>query len=157
MKMAAMGILFWLLPLVARGQESKPPQLQLRDINGRQFRLSDYKGKIILINFWATWCPPCRVEIPDLIRLQRKYRAKGLQVIGVAYPPEELAKVRRFARRAKINYPVMLGTKETKLLFTQSETLPMTIVIGRDGNIRDTIEGILLPEEFEREVLPLLE
>jgi thiol-disulfide isomerase/thioredoxin len=157
MKMAAMGILFWLLPMVALGQASKPPPLQLRDINGRQFRLSDYKGKIILINFWATWCPPCRVEIPELIRLQRKYRANGLQVIGVAYPPEELAKVRRFARRAKINYPVMLGTRETKLLFTPSETLPMTIVIGRDGNIRDIIEGIVLPEEFEREVLPLLE
>jgi peroxiredoxin len=151
-----MGILLWLLTFVVLGQDSRAPQLQLREINGRQFRLSDYKGKIVLINFWATWCLPCRVEIPDLIRLQRQYRAQGLQVIGVAYPPEELSNVRRFAQRAKINYPVMLGTKETKLLFTQSETLPMTMVIGRDGNVRYIIEGILLPEEFDREVLPLL-
>ena len=79
-----------------------------------------------------------------------------MQVIGVTYPPQKLAEVRRFVRRAKVNYPVALGTKETKLLFTQSETLPMTIVIGTDGRIQDIIEGILLQEEFEQKIKPLL-
>ena len=143
-------------PAVTPGQDSRPTQLTLKDIRGRYIRLTDYRGKVVLVNFWATWCPPCRIEIPDLIKLQRDYRSRGLQVIGVTYPPQKFAKVYRFVLRAKVNYPVALGTKETKLLFSSSETLPMTIVIGTDGRIRDIIEGILLPEEFEQKIKPLL-
>ena len=149
-------MLFLFVPIAALAQDSRPAQLTLKDIQGRYIRLSDYRGKVVLVNFWATWCPPCRKEIPDLIKLQRDYRSKGLQVIGVTYPPQKLAEVRRFVRRAKVNYPVGLGSKETKLLLTTSETLPMTIVIGTDGRIRDIIEGILLPEEFEQKIKPLL-
>lgn len=155
-KKSIVAVLLLLLPVVTLGQDSRPAKLTLKDIQGRYIRLSDYRGKVVLINFWATWCPPCRTEIPDLIRLQRDYRSRGLQVIGVTYPPQKLATVRRFVRRAKVNYPVALGTKETKLLFTESETLPITIVIGADGSIRDIIEGILLPEEFEQKIKPML-
>jgi len=149
-------LLFFFVPVVTFGQEARPAQLTVKDIHGRYIRLSDYRGKVVLINFWATWCPPCRKEIPDLIRLQREYRSRGLQVIGVTYPPQKLAEVRRFVRRAKVNYPVGLGTTETTLLFTKSESLPLTIVISRNGTIRDIIEGILLPEEFEQKIKPLL-
>lgn len=149
-------LIFLLLPVAAVAQRPKAPVLQLKDIKGKQLRLSDYRGKVVLINFWATWCPPCRMEVPDLVRLQRDYRSVGLRVIGVTYPPQTQAEVRQFARKAKINYPVALGTNKTKLLFTLSETLPMTIVIGRDGSIQDIIEGILLPEEFELKIKPLL-
>jgi thiol-disulfide isomerase/thioredoxin len=131
-------------------------QLRLKDVQGHDLRLSDYRGKVVLINFWATWCPPCRTEIPDLVKLQHDYRSRSLQVIGVTYPPQKLAEVRRFVRRAKVNYPVALGTKKTKLLFTSSETLPMTIIIDRDGRIRNIIEGILLPEEINQNLKPLL-
>ncbi|HEU4508672.1 MAG TPA: TlpA disulfide reductase family protein [Pyrinomonadaceae bacterium] len=141
---------------VIRAQDAQPAELTLKDINGRHVRLSDYRGKVVLINFWATWCPPCRVEIPDLIRFQREYRSRGLQVIGITYPPQKLATVRRFVRGAKVNYPVALGTKQTMLNFTSSEILPATIVIGADGRVRDIIEGILLPEEFEQKIKPLL-
>lgn len=144
------------MPIVTLGQDSQSTQLTIKDIHGRRIRLSDYRGKVVLVNFWATWCPPCRKEIPDLIKLQRDYRSRGLQVIGVTYPPQKLAEVRRFVRRAKVNYPVALGTKETKSLFSSSEALPMTIVIGTDGTIRDIIDGILLPEEFEQKIKPLL-
>lgn len=150
------ALLFLFLPIVTLGQDSRPPQLTFRDLQGRYVRLSDYRGKVVLVNFWATWCPPCRKEIPDLIRLQREYRSRGLQVIGVTYPPQKLAQVRRFVQRAKVNYPVGLGTKEMKLLFSQSEALPMTVVIGTDGIVRDIIDGILLPEEFEQKIKPLL-
>lgn len=143
-------------PAVILGQETRPAELTLKDIKGRYIRLHDYRGKVVLINFWATWCPPCRAEIPDLIKLQREYRSRGLQVIGVTYPPQKLATVRRFVRRAKLNYPVALGTKATMSIFTSSETLPVTIVIGTDGRVRDIIEGILLPEEFEQKIKPLL-
>jgi hypothetical protein len=78
-------------------------------------------------------------------------------VIGVTYPPQKLSEVRRFVSRAKVNYPVALGTKQMKLRFTESETLPITIVVGKEGMIRDIIDGILLPEEFEQKIKPLLE
>ena len=151
---AAVLVLF--VPVIASAQDSRPAQLTLKDIQGRYIRLSDYRGKVVLINFWATWCPPCRAEIPDLIRLQREYGSRGLQIIGVTYPPQKLAEVRRFVRKAKMNYPVGLGTKQTKLLFSPSESLPLTIVISTDGTIRDIIEGILLPEEFQQKIKPLL-
>ncbi len=146
-----------LLAITANGQSvRKAPALTLKDTQHRTFHLSDYKGKVVLLNFWATWCPPCRAEMPDLIKLQREYGAHGLQVIGITYPPEDIRAVRRFIKRLRINYPIASGTKETKALFDQSETLPLTVVIDRNGNIQDRIEGILLPEEFEQKVKPLL-
>ena len=151
-----LAALFLFAPIVTLGQDSRPVPLTFKDIQGRYVRLSDYRGKVVLVNFWATWCPPCRAEIPDLIRLQREYGSRGLQVIGVTYPPQKLAEVRRFVQEAKVNYPIGLGTNQTKLLFTKNEELPITIVIGTDGRIRDIIVGILLPEEFEQKIKPLL-
>jgi thiol-disulfide isomerase/thioredoxin len=138
------------------GQSSSPKTLKLTDINGRVFSVADYKGKVLLINFWATWCIPCRTEIPDLIKLQRQYRNKGLRIVGVTYPPEKISEVRSFVRKLKVNYPVAIGTKETKSLFTPSETLPMTVVVDSSGEVRDVIEGIMYPEEFDQKVRPLL-
>ncbi|MCA1614041.1 MAG: TlpA family protein disulfide reductase [Acidobacteria bacterium] len=152
----ALLILLTLAPTAARGQTQAAPALELRDLKGRRHRLSDYRGKVVLLNFWATWCPPCRAEMPDLVRLQRRYRTRGLRIIGITYPPETARAVRRFAAKLRVNYPVALGTEEMKTLFTRSETLPLTVVIDRDGNVRELIEGILLPEEFEQKIEPLL-
>ena len=152
-----LGLLFITLPSIATGQGNKAPALALKDLRGRNLRLSDYRGKVVLLNFWATWCPPCRAEMPELVRMQREYRSKGLQVIGVTYPPQTAAEVRLFVRELKVNYPVALGTKKTMSLFGQSETLPVTVIIDREGNVRDVIEGILLPKEFEQKIKPLLE
>jgi peroxiredoxin len=137
-------------------QETKAPSFELKDVNGRTVRLSDYQGKVVLINFWATWCPPCRVEIPDLVRLQREHGKEGLQIIGITYPPEKKARVRRFARNLKVNYPIILGTREIKDGFSSEDTLPLTIVINRDGKVSDIISGILLREEFDEKIKPLL-
>jgi len=132
------------------------PNLQLQTIDGRILNLADYKGKVVLLNFWATWCPPCRQEIPELIKIQRQFRGRGLQIVGVTYPPEESSNVRRFARRARVNYPIALGKKETKLTFSASETLPVTAIIDSEGNLRDVIEGIMYGDEFDQKVKPLL-
>jgi hypothetical protein len=94
--------------------------------------------------------------VPDLVKWQREYEKQGLQVIGVTYPPTNPADVRRFLRRHKVSYPVLLGTRATKALFMEGETLPVSVVIDREGNVREYIEGILLPEEFEEKVRPLL-
>lgn len=141
---------------VSGQDKTKAPTLKLKALQGRPFNLSDYRGKVVLLNFWATWCPPCRAEMPDLIKMQREYRSNGLQVIGITYPPAEISEIRQFARNLRVNYPIALGTKETKALFDQTETLPLTIVIDREGNVRERIEGILLPEEFEQKIKPLL-
>jgi len=145
-----------LLPASVLGQTVKAPQFKLTDINGRTVRLSDYRGKVVLINFWATWCPPCRAEMPDLVQLQRDYAKQGLQIIGITYPPETKTRVRRFARSLKVNYPIILGTREIKARYSSEETLPLTVVINRNGAISDIISGILLPEEFDEKIKPLL-
>jgi peroxiredoxin len=137
-------------------QETKAPQFELRDVSGRNVRLSDYKGKVVLINFWATWCPPCRAEMPDLIRLQREHAKQGLQIIGITYPPQTRARVRRFARSLKVNYPILLGNRQIKARFSSDETLPLTVVINRDGTVSEIISGILLREEFDQKIKPLL-
>jgi len=141
---------------MSRGQEPNAPQLTLTDLNGRTVRLSDYHGKVVLINFWATWCPPCRAEMPDLVKLQREHAKEGLQIIGITYPPEKKTRVRRFAKSLKVNYPIVLGTREIKSRFTSEETLPLTVVINRDGKVSDIISGILLREEFDEKIKPLL-
>jgi cytochrome c biogenesis protein CcmG/thiol:disulfide interchange protein DsbE len=157
MRTVFLTALLVVLSVSTLAQSSQPaPALVLKDIHGRLFKLTDYKGKVVLVNFWATWCQPCRTEIPDLIRKQRAYRDKGLQIVGVTYPPEKISEVRRFVRKLRMNYPVAMGTKADKSFFTSSETLPMTVIIDRDGSVRDVIEGIMYADEFDQKVKPLL-
>jgi thiol-disulfide isomerase/thioredoxin len=151
----AVFLLFFAIAVRAQSN-ARAPAIDLKDIHGHRVRLSDYRGKVVLVNFWATWCAPCRKEIPDLIRMQRLYRNKGLRIVGITYPPERAAEVRRFARKLKMNYPVVMGTKSIKASFTSSETLPMTVIIDRAGNVRDVIEGIMYADEFDEKVKPLL-
>ena len=138
------------------GVVGQTPQFTLKDINGSTVRLSAYRGKVVLINFWATWCPPCRAEMPDLVRLQRQYATQGLQIIGITYPPEEKTRVRRFASSLKVNYPIILGDRQIRARFSSEDILPLTVVIDRDGKVNDIISGILLPEEFDEKIKPLL-
>ena len=157
MKKLIFGLILLLLPLVAYAQDRQSPDLRLKDLRGRSLRLSDYRGKVVLINFWATWCPPCRAEMPDLVKLQREHKKDGLQIIGVTYPPEQPALVRKLTRRLKINYPILFGTYEAAAFFEVGANLPVTIILNRDGTIRDRVIGILEPEEFDEKVKPLLQ
>lgn len=160
-RMTRLGILFAVIiisvaPAKLVGQDARAPQFELKDLNGRTVRLSGYQGKVVMINFWATWCPPCRAEMPELIRLQREHGDEGLQIIGITYPPENKARVRRFAKSLKVNYPIVLGTSELKARYSSEDTLPLTVVINRDGKVNDIISGILLREEFDEKIKPLL-
>ena len=153
---AALILLICVASVTPAQSLSTAPEIKLKDLRGRPLKVSDYRGKILLINFWATWCIPCRAEIPDLLRLQRQYRHRGLRVIGVAYPPQTRAEVRRFVRRLRINYPIALGTEATKALFDNSGVLPVTVVIDRDGMVREVIKGVLYHDEFDERIKPLL-
>ena len=144
------------LPVAAFAQAETVPKLTLRNLQQQRVRIDKFKGKVVLLNFWATWCPPCRAEMPDFVKWQRKYRGKGLQIIGITYPPTDIREVRRFTRSIRVNYPILLGTQKTKALFDSSDTMPVTIVVDREGKVIDRIEGMILAEEFEEKVRPLL-
>ena len=152
-----LSLLLIFQPGTAPNQAESAPDFALKDLYGRTVRLSDYQGKVVLLNFWATWCPPCRAEMPDLIEYQRRYRDRGLQIIGITHPPYRRSRVREAARTLGVNYPILLGTRRVAALYNAGEVLPTTIIIGREGRIRARILGILTPEEFNEQIAPLLQ
>lgn len=130
--------------------------LKFKDISGKPFALSDYKGKVVLLDFWATWCPPCRKEIPGFMNLYDTYRSRGLAVIGVSMD-ESKSDVKRFAKRLKMNYPILMGAGRDDLEPAFGELpLPTAFVIGRDGRICGKHDGLTPKEQFEREIEALL-
>jgi thiol-disulfide isomerase/thioredoxin len=133
------------------------PDFALKDLSGRTVRLSDYRGKVVLINFWATWCAPCRAEMPDLVKLQKEYQERGLRIVGVTYPDYTRRAVQKMASQLRVNYPIVLGSRELAASYNVGEVLPTTIVIDPEGKIRGRILGILEPEEFEETIKPLLD
>jgi thiol-disulfide isomerase/thioredoxin len=156
MRIALLIFLLVIHPVVAFGQTARATEFSLKDLKGKTARLKDYRGKVVLINFWATWCAPCRAEMPELIEWQKEYKDRGLQIIGITYPPYQTSDVRAAARQLKINYPILFGTDEIAALYRVRDILPVSVVIDREGNIRARITGIMDREEFERKVLPLL-
>ncbi len=129
----------------------------VKDMNGADVRLADHKGKVILLNYWATWCGPCKVEIPDLVALQNEYRDQGFVVLGVSQDddPETL---RAFAASFKMNYPIIVGRDQPELLDAQGPLwgLPTSYLIGRDGTICTRHLGPATKEQFAREIKALL-
>jgi peroxiredoxin len=139
--------------------DAKPANLKftLKDIDGGSVDLSSYKGKVILLDFWATWCGPCKIEIPGFVDLQNKYRDKGLIVIGVSVD-DTIEQLRPFAAAYKMNYPVLLGSGRDDVLeaFGPIWGFPTTYLIGRDGRLCRKLLGLHPAETFEKEILGLL-
>ena len=121
-------------------------------INGKQLTLSDHKGKLILLNFWASWCPPCRFEIPDFIKLQNK--DKGFTFIGIAM--ENLDDAKRYSKEVGINYPIVYGNETSRALTTaygnSVGALPYSILIDRDQKIIATYSGLLTPTRLSKAI-----
>jgi thiol-disulfide isomerase/thioredoxin len=140
----------------AGGQALKAPDFVLKDINGKAVRLSHYKGKVVLVNFWATWCAPCRAEMPELVRWQKEHGRRGLQIIGITYPPYKSDRVRRLARQLNLNYPTLFGTRDVAGSYSAGDVLPVSIIIDRGGAIRGRILGVMDHDEFRQKVGPLL-
>jgi peroxiredoxin len=125
------------------------PDFALKDVNGKTVKLSDYRGKAVVLNFWATWCPPCKTEIPWFEALADKYRDQGLEVIGVALDDASDKDIASFAQEMKMNYPVLLGKEETSDLYGGVEMLPTTFYIDRNGKITDHVLGLVSRKEIE--------
>ncbi len=130
----------------------------LFDADGQQRRMSEWQGKVIVINFWATWCPPCREEIPAFVELQEQYANDGLQFVGVAL--QEAEEVRDFLEEFNVNYPSLVGTEDVikvaKKLGNDIGALPYTVIIDRHGIISFTHRGPLLKSEAETAIQALL-
>ncbi len=132
--------------------------VQLPDLQNRPRALSEHQGKVLVVNFWATWCPPCREEVPVFIETQAKYGGKGLQFVGIAL--DDPQKVAAFAQEFGINYPVLIGgVEETEILRQLGNSgggLPYTLIYGRNGQLLEKIIGGLDQARLEHLIQPLI-
>jgi peroxiredoxin len=132
------------------------PDFALKDAAGKTVHLSDYKGKAVVLDFWATWCGPCKLEIPWFIQFERKYKDRGLEVVGVAMDDEGWQVVKPFVEQMKVNYRIVVGNDATADLYGGIEALPTTFLIDREGKIAAVHVGLAGKDEFENDIERIL-
>jgi peroxiredoxin len=137
-------------------ERKQAPDFTLKDANGKPVRLSDFRGKVVLLDFWATWCGPCKVEIPWFIDIQRKNKDRGFEVLGVAMDDEGWEVVKPFINEIGVNYRVVIGNDITAQMYGGVDALPMTFLIDRTGKIAVVHVGLTAKKEFEDGVEELL-
>jgi cytochrome c biogenesis protein CcmG/thiol:disulfide interchange protein DsbE len=133
------------------------PDFELKDMNGKTIRLSDYRGQVVLLNFWATWCGPCKIEIPWFVEFQRTFKDRGFTVIGVSVDEDGWEAVRPFLASRQVNYPVVISTMEVEQKYGGVEALPVSFLIDREGRIASTHVGLVTKKTYEEEIRQLLD
>jgi thiol-disulfide isomerase/thioredoxin len=146
----------------ANPKAAKPaPEVTLKDLDGKDLSLAQYKGKVVLVNFWATWCEPCQVEIPWLIEMQQKYAAKGFTVLGIAMDEEGASVVTPWVQKerfdvngtkSQMNYPIVIGNDAAADKFGGLLGYPTSVLITRDGKIVKRITGLISYEEISKSI-----
>ena len=142
------------MPRVLPSQSA--PDFSLKDASGADIRLSDCQGKVVLLNFWATWCPPCKAEIPWFEEFQRTYANQGLVIIGISMDEDGWKSVRPYMEATKINYRVAIGDDALAQKYGRVESLPETLLIDRDGRIAARHVGIVEKSVYESEIVRIL-
>ena len=142
--------------LKPNSQRRDAPDFTLKDADGKTVHLSEYRGKVVLLDFWATWCDPCRLEIPWFIDLQRKNKDRGFEVLGVSMDDEGWEVVKPFMKSVGMNYRVVIGNDETTQLYGGVDSLPSTFLIDRQGKIAAIHIGLASRKVFEDGVEELL-
>ncbi len=149
---------------VSTNQDNKPtasPDFTLKDLEDHDVSLSKFKGKVVLVNFWATWCGPCKIEIPWLVELQDKYAARGFTVLGVAMDEEGKSAVAPFVRKERfkvggrpqsMNYPIVLGNDATADKFGGLIGFPTSVLISKDGRVVKRADGLVSYDEIEKAI-----
>ncbi|MBZ5605331.1 MAG: TlpA family protein disulfide reductase [Acidobacteriia bacterium] len=132
------------------------PDFTLKDANGNLVKLSDYRGKVVLLNFWATWCGPCKIEIPWFIDFQQQYRDRDFAILGVSFDDDGWKSVKPYIEQKKINYRVMIGTEELSTLYGGIDSLPTTFLIDRTGRVAKMHMGLVGKDEYQSEIQDLL-
>jgi peroxiredoxin len=128
------------------------PDFVLHTLDGRKVALSDFRGRVVILNFWATWCAPCRVEMPWLVEFYRRYRDSGLEVLGVTMDDGDLDMVKRFAGDFKVDYTILLKDRAMADAYGGARYLPQTFIIGRDGIILRQLIGMRTRAAFESDI-----
>jgi peroxiredoxin len=131
-------------------QRKHAPEFELQDVQGRNVRLSDYAGKVVVLDFWATWCAPCKASMPWLMELSEKYRDAGLAVIGISMDEGGWQVVKPFAEKMHITYPILLGDKRVAYLYGDVDALPLAFFVDRNGRVAAIHLGTANRNEFER-------
>lgn len=161
MKRSSLAVFFILLTLLlsafAQQQpKQKAPNFALKTADGTTVELAKLKGKVVLVNFWATWCGPCRKEMPDFVEVYNQQKANGFEIIGVSLDEEGWEVVRPFLKQYKINFPVVVGDGKLANAYGGIEFLPTSFLIDRNGFVVDKHIGMLPKEMLERKIAPLL-
>lgn len=134
----------------------KAPDFSLKTSDGKPVQLSSLKGKVVLVNFWATWCGPCKSEIPGFLDLYEKYKDKGFEIIGISLDQEGWNAVTPFVKKNNIRYPVVLGSEEIIEAYGGINAIPSTFVVDKNGNIADHHVGYLNRQTLEKKLKELL-
>lgn len=135
---------------------ASPYDFSLRDLEGEKVSFSDFQGRVIMINFWAPWCGPCRMETPDLVALYDEYESEGLQILGVAVSFRGEQSVHDFAEAYRVNYPILLGNMEVIKSYGGFRGIPTTFLFSRNGELKAKFEGMRSRDVFERAIKTLL-
>jgi thiol-disulfide isomerase/thioredoxin len=156
-----LGISIWLGCGRTSERKDPPPvgvsfDFALPDLNGKILGLKDFKGKIFIINFWATWCPACEEEIPKLNELQERYKNEGLGVIGIAMDKDSLNLVELFVRKKGIGYPILKGNEQVLLGVKDFSGMPTTLIVDQKGNIKKKYDGSFDKDDLEKNLKELL-
>ncbi len=140
----------------SENERKEAPDFNLKDVNGRPVKLSDFKGKVVLLNFWATWCGPCKVEIPWFIDLEQRFKDRGFAVIGIATDEEGWEVVKPYIERKKVNYRVVISGSDTMELYGGVESLPTTFVLDKEGRVASAHVGLVSKSVYISEIEQLL-
>jgi cytochrome c biogenesis protein CcmG/thiol:disulfide interchange protein DsbE len=138
-------------------QSTIAPDFSLDTLDGKTMRLSDLRGKAVLLNFWATWCGPCKIEMPWFVDLQNQYGSQGLQIVGVAMDDGSKQDIAKFAQDMGVNYPILIGKESVGDEYGGVPALPESFLIARDGKIVDKIVGLRGKSEIEHSIKKALE
>jgi thiol-disulfide isomerase/thioredoxin len=146
------------IPAAAKPVPPTPaPVWSLKDVDGKTVRSADFKGKVLVVDFWATWCPPCRTEIPAYIALQKKYAADGVVFVGVSVDGDDQVKaVKDFMQKFGVNYPMVMADDSIQGAFGVNQGYPTTYIIDREGRIRNKKVGREAAAAYEQELVDVL-
>jgi cytochrome c biogenesis protein CcmG/thiol:disulfide interchange protein DsbE len=143
-------------PVKPESRRNRAAAFSLPGADGAPVSLADYRGKVVLLNFWATWCGPCKIEIPWLVEFQRTYKDRGFTVVGLSLDEDGWDAVKPYAQRRKINYPTALASEEVRLLYGGVEHLPTSFLIDPQGRIAATHVGLVSKSTYQSAIEALL-